>query len=138
MRKKMFFRAAHRDKAERPIIEALRAVGATVAPLSGKDIPDLLVGYKGVTFLLEVKSRIEELGKGRKKAYVRTTKVSEGQKDFAEAWRGGSLKVVHTPEEALLAIGATVEGVLEPLPKRLTLEEGYEQGIIPRPRKPSP
>lgn len=113
-RKRMFFKAAHRDKAERPIIDALKAAGASVYPISSKDIPDLLVGYRGQTFLLEVKSRLTNT---KKDGYTRktTTKVSEGQQAFMDTWKGGPVRVVHTPEEALHAIGAPVEGVLEPL-----------------------
>lgn len=114
-KRRIFFRAAHRDKAERAIINALRAVGASVHQISGKDIPDLLVGYRGTTFLLEVKSRLLSEEKGRKPR-VRETKVSEGQKDFLATWRGGTARVVFTPEEALMAVGAPVEGVLDPLP----------------------
>lgn len=110
-----FFRPAHRDAAEPAIINALRAVGASVWPISGKDVPDLLVGYRGVTYLLEVKSRLTNT---RKDGHTRksTTKVSEGQKAFMDSWKGGPARVVHTPEEALYAIGAPIEGVLEPLP----------------------
>lgn len=122
-----FFRPAHRDAAEPAIINALRAIGATVWPISGKDVPDLLVGYRGVTYLLEVKSRIEEAGKDRKKSYLRTTKTSDGQKAFMESWKGGPARVVHTPEEALMAVGAPVEGVLQPLRPdgRTSAEAGY-------------
>lgn len=113
MGKRNFFRPAHRDKAESGIIKALRAVGATVHQLSGKDIPDLLVGYKGLTYLLEVKSVLMNT---RKDGYTRTTRtaVSKGQVDFATAWRGGPVRHVTTPEEALMAIGAPVESELGP------------------------
>lgn len=108
-RKRMFFRAAHRDAAEKAIITALRSVGASVYQVSGKDLPDLLVGFRGVTTLLEVKSRILTEDKGRKPR-VRETRVSEGQKDFMAAWQGGPALVVFTPEAALIAIGAPFEG----------------------------
>lgn len=112
-----FFRPAHRDASEPAIIKALRAVGASVWPISGKDVPDLLVGYKGLTYLLEVKSRLSNT---KKDGYTRktTTKVSEGQQAFQDSWRGGPVRVVHTPEEALYAIGAPVESVLPPLDMR--------------------
>ncbi len=98
-------RAAHRDKAEPGIIAALRAVGATVVQLSAKGVPDLLVGYRGRTVLLEVKSIIST---EHKDGYTRTrkTRVDVGQVEFAERWRGGLLAIVHTPEEALAAVGA--------------------------------
>lgn len=104
-RRRMFFKAAHRDRAERPIIQALRSVGASVYAVSGKDIPDLLVGFGGVTYLFEVKSRILSEEKGRK-ARVRETAISPGQKEFSETWRGGPARFIYEPAEALRAIGA--------------------------------
>lgn len=52
-----------RDVAERPIVDALRAVGAHVTPISGKGAPDLLVRFRGILVGLEVKS-----GKGERTA----------------------------------------------------------------------
>lgn len=111
---RQFFRPAHRDAAEPAIIDALRAAGASVHQLNGKDILDLLVGYRGVTYLLEVKSRLTNT---RKDGHTRksTTKVSAGQMAFMESWKGGPTRVVHTPEEALYAVGAPMAGVIKPL-----------------------
>jgi Holliday junction resolvase len=46
------------DLNHREIVAALRDVGASVYSLStvGGGVPDLLVGYKGVNYLLEIKS----------------------------------------------------------------------------------
>lgn len=52
-----------RDTAEKPIVAALRAVGADVTPISGKGAPDLLVRFRGILVGLEVKS-----GKGERTA----------------------------------------------------------------------
>ena len=49
--------AAKRDKNESEIIDALKAVGAQVYPLSAKGVPDLLVAYRNQTYLLETKSK---------------------------------------------------------------------------------
>jgi hypothetical protein len=46
-----------RDAAEKPIVEALKAVGAEYWYLSGKGVGDLLVRYKGVLHCGEVKSK---------------------------------------------------------------------------------
>ena len=105
MKKRMHFRPSHRDKAERHIITAGRSVGATVVQLNGKDVPDLLCGFRGVTHLAEVKSRILSEEKGRKPR-MRTTRVSEGQKTFAEEWRGGPTGIVYEPADLLRMIGA--------------------------------
>ena len=107
MKKRMHFRPSHRDKAERHIITALRSVGASVFQVNGKDIPDLLCGFRGVTTLLEVKSRLLSEEKGRAPR-IRTTKISIGQREFSTRWRGGASAVVHTPHEALRQVGADV------------------------------
>ena len=78
-----------RDANEPEIIAALEKVGASVYPL---DLPlDLLVGYRGKTYLVEVKSE-----KGR---------YTEGQEEFMETWRG-QIDVVRSVDQALQAIGA--------------------------------
>jgi hypothetical protein len=50
-------RAARIDANQTQIVLALRSVGASVELLSavGKGCPDLLVGYRGVNLLMEVK-----------------------------------------------------------------------------------
>lgn len=99
--------AFHKDTAHKPIVTALRAIGATVQSLHGKDVPDLLVGYRGATFLLEVKTaKAEVLDKRNGRTYQRTGKLTAGQREWAARWRGGPVAVVHTPDEAL----ATVTG----------------------------
>ena len=66
-------------------MDALRGIGARVVQI---DRPvDLLVGYRGRTFLLEVKS-----AKGR---------MTPLQVEFFEAWAGGTAVVVHSVEEAI-------------------------------------
>lgn len=81
-----------RDANEPGIIAALRAVGATVQQLSGKDIPDLLVGHRGANYVLEVKNRDG------------FDTVSVGQEVWMNEWRG-QVQVVYDRDEALAAIG---------------------------------
>lgn len=52
-------RSARVDRNQTEIVEALRAIGASVQSLApvGKGVPDLLVGYRGVNFLIEVKGK---------------------------------------------------------------------------------
>lgn len=85
---------AKRDANEPAIVDALRAAGAYVWRISEKDVCDLLVIFRGVTHLLEVK-----VPKGT---------VKSGQETFIAAWNeaGGSAAIVRTEEEALAAIGA--------------------------------
>lgn len=87
-------RRTRRDAAEGPIVSALVDVGATVSKM---DRPvDLLVGYRGRTYLLEIKNP----GEGPR----------ADQQKWMDRWRG-QVEVVHTPHEALKSIGA-----LEPIP----------------------
>jgi hypothetical protein len=88
-------RAARVDLVQSTIVEALQRVGATVEVLSygskpGR--PDLLVGFRGQTFLIECKT-----GK--------TGKLSTGQVNWHSWWRGHPVIVVWTAADALRAIG---------------------------------
>ena len=82
--------AARVDANQEQIVSALRGAGAYVW-IIGLPV-DLLVGYKGHTFLVEVKD-------GSKK---RLTKL---QADFFENWSGSTLCRVDSPEAALRMIG---------------------------------
>lgn len=90
-------RAKRTDANQSAIIAVLRQVGATVVDLSavGKGVPDLLVGHRGVTYLLEVKNL-----KGR-------NRLTPDQDVFYAWWRGAPVTIVRTADEALQAIGAT-------------------------------
>lgn len=84
---------AARDHNERAIVDALLKAGALVYRL---DEPcDLLVGFGGATWLLEVK--------------VPGGKLTPKQERFMSEWSkaGGSCVVVRTVTEALQAIGAS-------------------------------
>jgi hypothetical protein len=56
-------RAARVDANQDEIVSALRSVGAAVQSLAavGRGVPDLLVGYRGELYLLEVKMPGETL-----------------------------------------------------------------------------
>lgn len=96
-------RAANRDRNEAEIVEALRRAGATVAQLSAENIPDLLVGYRGLNYLLEVK-RPGEYGMTEQCAHFSLT---AGQAAWHASWKGLAPVVVRTPGDALAAIGVT-------------------------------
>jgi len=87
--------ANKRDKNESRIIEALRAAGASVTPLSAPGVPDLLVGFRGQTYLLEVKD-------GR-------NGLTDEQDDWHTNWRGSPVWIVRNLEESLRAISAVQE-----------------------------
>lgn len=78
--------ARRRDLAEKPIVEALEAVGAHVTRISGKGAPDILVRYQGILRAYEVKS-----AKGKRTAAQEQTE-----------W-----PILRSVDEALRAIGAS-------------------------------
>jgi Holliday junction resolvase len=77
---------AKRDDNEVEIVNALRAIGASVAHLSSKGIPDLLVSFKNKLYLIEVKKP-----KG---------KLTPDQIKFHENWKG-EIHIVRTVQEAI-------------------------------------
>lgn len=84
--------AARRDSNELAIKAALEQLGATVVQLSQKGLPDLLIGFRGETYLLEVKTK--------------TGKLTPAQIAFREAWQGKPIVVIRSLEEALEVLGA--------------------------------
>ena len=77
-------RNARIDKNHPEVVEAFRALGASVLSLAplGRGIPDLLVAIGGVTWLVEIKSK-----KG---------KENDLQLEWAENWRGARAVVRDT------------------------------------------
>jgi hypothetical protein len=75
-----------RDINEKPITQALRAVGAHVTPISGKGAPDVLVRFQGRLWAFEIKAE-----KGKQ----------------TEAQQETDWPILRTVDEALAAIGAT-------------------------------
>ena len=92
-------RAAKIDRNQGEIVDALRKVGATVQSLAavGGGVPDLLVGFRRQTYLLEVKD-------GQKPPSQR--ELTPDQVQWHCAWGGGACVVVNSVDEALTAIGA--------------------------------
>jgi hypothetical protein len=99
-------RAARRDANEPEIVAALKAVGATVQQLSGEDVPDLLVGFRGGDYLLEVKRPLGPRG-GHAEG-IKHVSLTPEQATWHAAWRGRPPVVVRSVDEALRAIGAVV------------------------------
>jgi len=81
------------DENQNEIVTALRKCGAFVRIISqGDGIPDLLVGYKGYTILMEVKDGDKSPSKRR---------LTEAEEEFFMGWKGGILVIVNSIEEAL-------------------------------------
>jgi hypothetical protein len=98
-----FARAKRRDANEPEVVIALEAVGATVTRLDGDGVPVLLVGFKGCTFLLEVKN---PNAKGGGKYNTGGGCLTAEQAKWWSSWTGEQAIIVYTPAEALAAIGA--------------------------------
>ena len=77
---------AKRDENEVEIVKALRVAGASVAHLSSKGIPDLLVSFRNKLFLMEVKMP----GK----------KLTPEQVKFHENWKG-KIHIIKSVDEAI-------------------------------------
>jgi hypothetical protein len=75
------------------IVQTLRQYGASVQPLHtvGKGCPDLLVGFKGRNYLLEVKDGLKSPSK---------RKLTPDQQNWHELW-AGSVTIVTNITEAL-------------------------------------
>ena len=88
----LYRRAKTRDGNEVDVVEALEALGAWVVRL---DLPcDLLVGWRGMNLLIEVKQphRVTKAGK------IRADQPA--QAEWLRCWPG-QVAVVTTPEEAV-------------------------------------
>ena len=87
--------SAKRVDANQPeIVAALRKCGATVQHLHelGKGCPDIVVGFRGRNYLLEIKSS-------------GTAKMTPLEAWWHDGWKGQVARV-DTVDEALAAVGA--------------------------------
>ena len=83
------------DQNQGEIVDALISAGASVDSLAGVKfgVPDLLVGFRGINYLIEVK------------ADSRRGKLTPAQIEWHAKWRG-AVSVAHNIDEALEIIGA--------------------------------
>lgn len=86
-------RAARTDMNQPAIVGAFRDMGASVLPLHrvGEGCPDLLVGWRGADFLVEVKNG---------------SKLTDPQKRFHAEWRGRPVSIVTSVDDVLRIMGA--------------------------------
>lgn len=82
------------DKNQPAIVAALREAGATVEHLHrvGRGCPDILVGFRGVNYLMEIKSPIVKV------------RLTYSQRLWHGTWQGQVI-VVRTIADALRVIG---------------------------------
>lgn len=80
------------DANQAEIVSALRQVGAYVLHLHQlKNCFDILVGYRGRTFLMEIKATEKD-------------QLTPGEAKFREDWRGSPYHVVYTADQAIKII----------------------------------
>lgn len=129
----MGFAQRKRDSNERAIIAALTAIGAVVNRIMGcmggdYGVPDLCVGYRGRTILLEIKDPSAGHAKSARSVRTARAKGNDGppenakgqltptQVEWWKSWIGGEAHVVETPDEAV----RLVRGV--DLPRNLSVQ----------------
>jgi hypothetical protein len=90
-----------RDNGHAEIVAALRQAGASVLDLGdqGGSAPDLLVGFRGIDQLLEVKAPGED--------------PRPAQQAWHSFWRGHPVCVVHSVDEAVEILNAKRGGCNE-------------------------
>lgn len=69
------------DANQTEIVNAARKLGATVQILSGigKGCPDIVIGYKGINYLVEIKDGSKSLSQ---------QKLTDAELRFFNTWRG--------------------------------------------------
>jgi hypothetical protein len=86
-------RNARVDDNQTEIVNVLRGFGASVLITSQlKNAFDILVGYEGVNYIMEIKD-------GKKPPSQR--RLTKGEQKFKDEWLGGEYYVVHSPQEAI-------------------------------------
>jgi hypothetical protein len=95
-------RAARIDANQNEVVQVLRDVGASVAITSmvGKGFPDIVVGFRGRNYLIEIKD-------GSKPPSKR--KLTSDEREWHDTWRG-TVYVANNSDEALEIIGAAFYG----------------------------
>lgn len=85
-------RAARIDTNHKDIVDGLRRYGASVLNISQlKNCFDILVGYKGITHIMEIKASEKHL-------------LTDGELKFKEQWKGSNYNVITNLEQAIKII----------------------------------
>jgi Holliday junction resolvase len=114
--------SGRRDEAEPGVVKAFESGGASVTKLSGKDIPDLLVGFLRETHLVEVKTN--------------RAKLRDGQAEFARMWLGSPVVVARTPAQARKWLAIWRERPREPGGGTWQIPEDVDRERLERLRSP--
>jgi hypothetical protein len=97
--------SGHKDANHEAIVLELRQLGATVLETHalGDDAPDLVVGYRGITALVELKSGDRVLGRAHVTQRRKRERL-ERQRAYLDAWAGGLAFIAETTEAILFAL----------------------------------
>lgn len=89
-------RAAKVDANQPDIVDALRKIGCSVQLLHmvGSGCPDILVGYHGVNYLIEIKDDSQPASKA---------KLNDLQIEWHQSWRGHR-SVARNVDEAIMIV----------------------------------
>lgn len=89
-------RAAKTDNNHSDVRDFLRGIGCSVADTSGagEGFPDLVVGYRGKNFMIEIKDCEKEKAE---------SKLTPAQIKFHAGWNG-QIDIVTGPDDALATI----------------------------------
>ena len=89
---------AKKDANHHEVVDAMQKAGAYVIDMShvGKGFPDLIVGFRSQTILMEIKNPKTSYGKRG---------LNKNQLKWKEQWTGDTYCVVDGPEAALRMIG---------------------------------
>lgn len=92
-------KSARTDRNQSEIVRALRQLGCSVQSLAeiGQGCPDLLVGFRGENFLMEVKDGM---------AKPSAQKLTECEKLWHKTW-SGKVVIVTSAKEAIALVEAT-------------------------------
>lgn len=95
-------RHGRRDANHTAVVEAVRGIGASVLDLAdlGGGCPDVLVGFRGVNLLLEIKD-------GCKPPSAR--KLTQAEQDFFRDWRG-TVYIVFSAADAIEVVNLMTLG----------------------------
>jgi len=95
-------RAAAVDANQTAIIRALRKAGVSVQPLHtvGQGCPDIIAGFRGVNYLLEIKD-------GSKSPSARG--LTDAQLRWHVLW-SGHVSIAESVDDALGIVGVTADG----------------------------
>lgn len=88
------YRGGNKDRNHNALVKVFEDLGCSVIETytMGGGFPDLVLGFVGLTFLVEIKN--PETSYGRRG-------LTESQRKMADSWRGGPVTVISTETEAI-------------------------------------